>query len=1128
MHQTTRRALLALILLCLVPRVASALLSSDYRFSVSTGSYTYLSGGTEVISQVPSNTATPFNENATSGPNPIGFSFVFNCVTYNKFSINGAGAMVLGDMTTASYDNDFTTTGVFPVITPYWDHLHYWSNSGCISPAPGVSYSVTGIAPNRVLTVEWRNQFWMSPTGPYYSFSCSATSTAQPMFNYQVKLYEGTNAIEFTYGYMFNYSGYNGSATIGIASGSSDFISVTPTSATSATTSSASSNNNVNMASIQIGSGVTYTFTPCYIRPIGRTGPTDGGTLAMAENDVLMNDVSIYFGQTATRTPTDLVLPGNGCPNHTYQLAITGAGASDYYFGAPGTTTTTGTITAGGGAITPAITFSPTQVGTRLATLSVRDLSTGCSRNYILASKGSRRIDYFGNVAQGGTSTMANGDTLLLNLYSQVGQCVTRSPFYAQNTSPSGPTTVTFSITGSEYSINTTSASLAAGASVTPIITFCPTDTGRRNGTLTVTADGVSTVYLLRGFGAYPAAQFSTDGVAIDSTGELYRMQGGCVGEEAATYPVDITTVGGMSFSINSIEVFELDTTIRQGEPRYFLSRDARGRLIPASDYMITVNPPTVPREANTVMTTPYLVPIGTTRVYLTLISSRPNKRYARIFIRTDALNLRGSDTNGALTNGLLWFDLYGRGRGSVLTDGNLMRGTPGATVFPYTGVGDSSYAWVKLANSGTCDLTLDSNALRIVSEDVNEFTILRLPGSWLADASGRYHMTPGAVDSIFVRFRPMHTGQRRASIYLKTNDSSVNLPNNNRGTYYLDLVGNGSALLDAKNITIGPGEIGSTTAPFPQGQMVVTNTSGADLSIASIIWEGVDTADFKSSGWPSFPTMLPPNGTLPLDISFQPMAGTPGIRQATVTIITTAGDTIRANVSAEAGTRIVSVNPTAINFPTMRVGRIVRKTVAITNSGTLPAEIDEPTLGGARPSAYRTTPMPRHMLAPGQTELLEVSYVPDTLGTLAATLTIGTHTLGGPLTVQLNGTGNINRYRDDDPDAASQNGNDMDRPGNPVDLSVAGVGTADHAGLWLSSVIPSPATGNDAWIDYRTPSTAQLSLYNQLGVKVLELPLTALQGRAHIGLAGLPAGQYTIRLESSAGIVNRPLVIVR
>jgi hypothetical protein len=65
-------------------------------------------------------------------------------------------------------------------VAPWWDNLLADTTSA-------VSYKTEGTAPDRVFTAEWKHVL-------AYSTGSSAR------LNFQVKLYEGTNAIEFCYG----------------------------------------------------------------------------------------------------------------------------------------------------------------------------------------------------------------------------------------------------------------------------------------------------------------------------------------------------------------------------------------------------------------------------------------------------------------------------------------------------------------------------------------------------------------------------------------------------------------------------------------------------------------------------------------------------------------------------------------------------------------------------------------------------------------------------------------------------------------------------------------------------------------------------------------------------------------
>ncbi|MBC8884224.1 hypothetical protein H9X57_15230 [Flavobacterium piscinae] len=77
---------------------------------------------------------------------------------------------------TAANNLATTTTTVRPGLAPLWDDLQ------CTA---GVTYQVSGTSPNRVLTVEWLNMEW------------NWNSTVG--ISFQVKLYEGTNIIEYVY-----------------------------------------------------------------------------------------------------------------------------------------------------------------------------------------------------------------------------------------------------------------------------------------------------------------------------------------------------------------------------------------------------------------------------------------------------------------------------------------------------------------------------------------------------------------------------------------------------------------------------------------------------------------------------------------------------------------------------------------------------------------------------------------------------------------------------------------------------------------------------------------------------------------------------------------------------------------
>ncbi len=71
---------------------------------------------------------------------------------------------------------------LFRMVAPYWSDLQ---TSGVSSPTGGVYYRTDGVAPNRVMTFEWRVR------GGYYAVTSPG--------NFQAKLFENNSAIEFHY-----------------------------------------------------------------------------------------------------------------------------------------------------------------------------------------------------------------------------------------------------------------------------------------------------------------------------------------------------------------------------------------------------------------------------------------------------------------------------------------------------------------------------------------------------------------------------------------------------------------------------------------------------------------------------------------------------------------------------------------------------------------------------------------------------------------------------------------------------------------------------------------------------------------------------------------------------------------
>ncbi|GEM_PF-1662350 len=138
------------------------------------------------------------NDDANSLPVDLGFSFKFNCLSFNKFILNTNGFIKLGE-TNPSKANLFLSTptsvkeeGLYSkdnrdmyILAPF----NYDLTAGTGTPEYRVY--TEGSAPNRITTIQFKN------------LADKTISTIKNQFTnieFQIKLYETTNTIEFIYG----------------------------------------------------------------------------------------------------------------------------------------------------------------------------------------------------------------------------------------------------------------------------------------------------------------------------------------------------------------------------------------------------------------------------------------------------------------------------------------------------------------------------------------------------------------------------------------------------------------------------------------------------------------------------------------------------------------------------------------------------------------------------------------------------------------------------------------------------------------------------------------------------------------------------------------------------------------
>lgn len=147
---------------------------------------------------------------------PIGFTFNYDGANYTTFGVSTDGYISFtATVNSLTNTNLFSTTAPNAVLAPWWDDLN--TNAVGTNPAGSILYQTIGSPGAQVLVVQWINSsFW-------------STGSGQPkLINFQVRLYESTNVIEFHYGDAIGSTINSGeSASVGINSatgGDNNFI----------------------------------------------------------------------------------------------------------------------------------------------------------------------------------------------------------------------------------------------------------------------------------------------------------------------------------------------------------------------------------------------------------------------------------------------------------------------------------------------------------------------------------------------------------------------------------------------------------------------------------------------------------------------------------------------------------------------------------------------------------------------------------------------------------------------------------------------------------------------------------------------------------------------------------------
>ena len=216
---------------------------NNYIFIPSSGTYTEITG-TDVM-----NTSNTFYNGI-----PLGFNFVFNGTSYSHVHVSSNGWMTLGTsatnntITNATPANSIATGTVRPIIAPLWDQLFFYSLLGTTGK---VTYLMQQTGSGKVMTIQYSKVCW------------STVSLLGANIEFQVKLYENSNKIDFVYNQAnigVNIGLLTISASIGIGGVSGNYLSLD---GLGTAPNASSTTETTTLSGSRPATGQVYTWYPC-------------------------------------------------------------------------------------------------------------------------------------------------------------------------------------------------------------------------------------------------------------------------------------------------------------------------------------------------------------------------------------------------------------------------------------------------------------------------------------------------------------------------------------------------------------------------------------------------------------------------------------------------------------------------------------------------------------------------------------------------------------------------------------------------------------------------------------------------------------------------------------------------
>jgi hypothetical protein len=360
--------------------------------------------------------------------------------------------------------------------------------------------------------------------------------------------------------------------------------------------------------------------------------------------------------------------------------------------------------------------------------------------------------------------------------------------------------------------------------------------------------------------------------------------------------------------------------------------------------------------------------------------------------------------------------------------------------------IGDTMVMTAQLQNPGTADLQV--SGITLSSGTSNDFTFSPAPP---------FSVTPDGSQTLTVTYTPGDEGLDSGSLVIESNDPD-------EPTVDLQLIGTATFApepdinLDSTALDFNTVYIGDTAVMTAQ----VQNLGTADLQVA-VISPGPGTSD-EFTFLPAGSFSLAPNGSQTLTVTYAPV----NEGQDSGSLVIESDDPDEPAIELQltgAGSvvprAVIQLNPAALDFGTVMIGNSTSQTTRVENQGTADLVIDLVNRCSGTSDEFSWNPDAPFSVAPGDGQLLTVTYMPVDEGLDNGCLAIVTgNTETGPVELALSGAGTVAPEPDINPDPAMLEFNTVIIGDTAViTAEIQNLGTAD---LYVSAVNLGAGTSDE------------------------------------------------------------------